>query len=207
MPLDDEMPQAPQGTAQAAGAVPVKDFGGEIETSVYEKVPEMGEPIPVGTYHFRLDRYSTGWNPSPKVEDDPYGFGAQPYFMIFFVCQQEPETGRVFVDFCPWVSDEVARMAAGPETDPRTSTAQKLVNDRVWKGKAIAEAANYRPPEGGRFNVKTFFATNPELKIQLGQAEKKEKQKNPDGTTKYVGTGKQQNKALAYLPLFGGGGH
>jgi hypothetical protein len=193
MPLDDEMPAAPG--PQAAAAVPASEFSGDISTESYEKVPEMGEPLPIGTYHFRSEAFTTGWSAAPKPGDKDFAYGSQPYFMIRWMAQQEPHTGRVFMDFAPWVSDSVARAANAGDTE-----AQKVVNDRIWKLKAIAEAAGYKPPEGGSFNAKIFLQSNPEVKISLGQQERK--QKDPK-TGQYVGTGQRGNKANAYLPLFG----
>ena len=195
--LDDEMPQAPLAVAASVGS-PEVAFSGDLSTDSYSKVPEMGEPLPVGTYHFRLDHYTVGWSDTPTADKDPFAFGAQPYMMLFWACQQEPCVGRSFVDFAPWVNDKTAA-AANQTANPATaSEAQKIVNDRIWKLKAIATAAGYKPPQGGGFNAKSFLATNPEIKIALRQKERKEKVGD-----KYVGTGKQGNVANEYLPMFG----
>jgi len=197
MSLDDElMPAAPApATAAGAPAVVSAPFSGEIDVTAYEKVPEMGEALPAGTYHFRLDSYREGWGDPPKPGDALFAYGAQPYFMVKWTAQQEPITGRAFIDFCPWVSDQVAQAAGAGD-----QAAQAVVTDRIWKLKTIATAAGYKPPAGGRFNAKTFLSSNPEVKISLGVQERKSK--NTDGT--YSPTGQQGNRANAYLPLFGG---
>lgn len=194
MPLDDEMPAAPAGAAAPAPAAEAKTFSGNVDFESYDKTPEMGEAIPVGTYHFRLDSYREGWNNPPKPEDKEFQFGAQPYFMIKWVAQQEPVVGRAFTEFVPWVSDSVVEAAVGGNSDARA-----IITDRIWKAKSIASAAGFKPAPGQGFNAKTFFATNPEIKISLGL----EKKKTKDATGKYVATDQDQNKVNAYLPLFG----
>lgn len=188
MPLEDEMPEVPQtapGTVQAEA--------GDIDAGIYDDVPKMGEPLPKGTYHFRLDSYTQGTGEAEK--DDPFGFGAQPYFQIIWSCQQEPFVGRSFMDFAPWITPAVARAAVGPNSDPKVAAARSLINKRLWKSKAIVEAAGLKPT--GSFSFKNFLDTNPEVKIQLAVKERKEKAS--DGT--YKGTGIQGNSAAAYLPL------
>lgn len=195
MPLDDEMPAAPAGGGAAAAlAEAQRTFTGNVDFESYEKTPEMGEAIPVGTYHFRLDSYREGWNNEPKPGEKEFAFGAQPYFMVKWVAQQEPIVGRAFTEFVPWVSDSVVEAAVAGNSDARG-----IITDRIWKAKSIASAAGFKPAPGSGFNAKTFFATNPEIKISLGL----EKRKTKDATGKYVATDQDQNKVNAYLPLFG----
>lgn len=200
MPLDDDMPTAPAGGAPAAVAN-TASFSGEIEGDSLEKVPEMGEPLPRGIYHMRLERYTDGWAAAPKEGDDPFGLGTQPYLMLFWHCQQEPEVGRSVVDFCPWVNDATARAANDPSNPLKQRAAQTIVNDRCWKAKAIAEAAGWKGGPGVRFNVKNFLATNPEVRLDLGVQPKKVKS---EITGKYENdpNGGQQNRINRYLPLF-----
>lgn len=185
----DDMPPAP-------GGVPaVIDAGGDA--SMFDGVPSMGDPIPIGTYHFRLEKTTTG---KSKVEEKPgvgktYSNGTpikdQPWFQLFWTCQQEPHTGRSFSDFCPWVDKEARELAKSG--DPG---AQILLKDRLWKAKAVLEAAGYKP--SGQFDIeKDFFSTNPEVKIQLGLQPGKMK----DAAGKYVEDGSMRNKAIKYLSL------
>lgn len=192
---DDEMPTAPASSASGGGSAPFqKDFSGEIDADEYNKVPEMGEALPTGTYLFRLDSVKDGWSDEPKPGDKEFGYGRQPYFNVKWVAEEEPITGRAFFEFIPWISDEVAKAAASGD-----HTAQGIVSDRIWKLKTIASASGYKAAPGSKFNAKTFIATQPKVKIQLGQTEKKEK--NTAG--EWVGTGAQKNKANAYLSPFG----
>lgn len=201
MAMDDEMPAAPAGGAAAAvGTGAEKSFSGEVDAESYEKTPEMGEPLPAATYHFRLDSYREGWNDPPKPEDKEYAYGAQPYFMLKWIAQQEPVVGRVFSEFVPWVNDEVVKAATSGD-----SNARAVITDRIWKAKSIASAAGFKPAPGQGFNAKTFFSTNPEIKISLSVDAKKKKDNDPTSKTfgSYVTTDQKGNKAVAYLPLFG----
>lgn len=195
--MDDEMPQAPAGGA--AAAAPVKEFTGEIEYDVYSKVAEMGDALPQGTYMFRLDSAKPGWSDEPKPGDKEYGYGAQPYFNVKWVAQEEPITGRAFFEYVPWVSDEVAAKANSGDAG-----AQAIVNDRIWKLKTIASASGYKPPAGSKFNPKKFLESQPQVKISLTTTEKKQRDGvDEKGAAIWKGTGQQKNKASAYHPPFG----
>jgi hypothetical protein len=198
MPLDDEMPAAPAsgGAASAAAAeAPVRNFSGDVDFESYDKTPEMGEPIPQGTYEFRADSYREGWGDAPKPGDKDFAYGAQPYFMLKWVAQTEPVIGRAFTDFLPWISNEVAVAAAGGDAG-----AQAIIQDRIWKLKTIASQAGFKPAAGSKFNAKDFLASNPVIKISLGVDKKKKKNAT---TGKYEATEELTNKVNAYLPLFG----
>lgn len=193
----DDMPAAPGAATGTATAVEVD---GGADPSMFEGVATMGEVIPIGTYHFRLDRYTEGvggfkddhGQPTTRYFGDGSPIPDQPYFNLLFVCQQEPHTGRVFADFAPWVSKEVRTKAAAGD-----AIARELLKDRLWKIKSIMEAAGFKP--AGNFDLKRdFLAEHPEVKIQLGLTEGKSK----DATGKYVVDGSQRNKSIKYLPLF-----
>lgn len=188
----DDMPAAPAGTP--GEAVPVDSSG---DATMFDGVPTMGEAIPIGTYHFRLEKYSSGLS---KVEESPgvaklFSDGTkipdQPWYQLQWSCQQEPHTGRVFTDFCPWV-DKVGRAKAATGD----VGGQLLLKDRLWKAKSILEAAGYKP--SGSFDIeKDFFGQHPEVKVQLGLQTGKTK----DATGKYVEDGSMRNKAVKYLSL------
>lgn len=192
----DAMPSAP-GAGAATAPVAI-DASGSAE--MFEGVPEMGEAIPIGTYHFRLEKYYEGANPVTDGEgstktikqfNDGTLVPNQPWFQLVFVCQQEPETGRQFSDFCPWVEKTVREKAMQGD-----SVAQAVLKDRLWKAKSILAAAGYKPT--GPFDLKKdVFDTHPEVKVQLGLQPNKVK----DATGKYVPDGGMTNKALKYLPL------
>lgn len=189
----DDMPAAPG--VPAGTAVPVDSSG---DADMFEGVPTMGEALPIGTYHFRLEKVSSGAN---KVEESAgvaklYSNGNkisdQPWYMLQWVCQQEPHTGRQFGDFCPWVNKECRDLAKTGDVN-----AQILLKDRLWKAKAVLEAAGYKP--SGAFDIdKDFFSTHPEVKIQLGI--QPGKTKDPV-SKKYIEDGSTQNKAIKYLSL------
>ncbi len=185
-PFDDELPSPPANSEAASAAVVVD---GTIDGDLLAKVPELGEAIEKGTYHFRLDRYSEGWNdPDPKNPEELL-FGKQPYFSLFWVCQEEPHTGQQFMDFVSWANkDTFAAASSG------NRTALNIVRTRLSRAKNILMAAEY--PTGGSFDIKKFFSEHPEVKIQLGIREKKEK---INGELK--GTGQMVNNAIKYLSL------
>jgi hypothetical protein len=118
----------------APGATPSgPSIDGSYDEDVVNMAPRMGDAIPAGTYHFRLDRFSEGWQDVHDKGVDP-AFGIQPYFLIFWKCQEEPHVGRTFMEFCPWVTKEVFEGAkAGNQA------AVNLVKDRLWKSRSIKE--------------------------------------------------------------------
>lgn len=191
----DDMPAAP-----GVGGTTEVEVSGEGVAGMFDDVPEMGEAIPMGTYHFRLERYSSGASAvkvDNKLESSPrkrFADGTeipdQPWFQLFWSCQQEPHTGRVFTDFMPWVSLEVVSKAAAGDTE-----AIAIRKDRLWKAKAVCKAAGFGV--AGNFNIKTdFLDVHPELKIQVGLEAGKTKVNG-----KYVADGSQRNKPIKYLSL------
>lgn len=188
---DDELPSAPIGTGDATTEVVVD---GSFDAADLASVPKLGEPIPIGTYHFRCESFSEGENDPSADKPDEARFGKQPYFIPRWVCQQEPHTGRVFGnDFVSWVNQET--FAAARSGD---KTAQKIIQNRLMAAKDIMEKASYKPT--GKSDFKTFLATNPELKIQLSVKERKTYVSAPGGR-KLVPTGEMQNNRVKYLPL------
>jgi hypothetical protein len=192
--LRDEFDDVP-GAPVPSGAAEAAALDGNGDASMFEGVPEMGETIPIGTYHFRLDKWQTYFNESGK--DDPKTFAdgtaipKQPAVQIFWNCQQEPHTGRTFTDFTPWVSPEVRAKAKTGD-----AIALAILKDRLWKFKSVMKAAGFTP--GPTFDlVKDFLAQHPEVKIQVGL--KAGKTKNAAG--QYVEDGSQQNKVVKFLPL------
>lgn len=190
--LDDEMPSAPVGEENKGPAV-----DGAIDASLFDGVGKMGEVIPVGTYHFRLQQVHEGWSEPQKGDNGEYKdpdvarFGKQPWFNLDWRCQQEPHTGRRVTEMVFWCSAEV--FAAASAGDP---TARKMVRSRLTAINDLLAAANMKPT--GIFNIKDFFATNPEVKLQLKLTEKKTK----DDKGKYtIKTGEQDNGVVKHISL------
>lgn len=187
----DDLPVNPAAPVEGAAT----SIDGTADAGMFEGVPEMGETIPMGTYHFRLEKVLEFTNKlkeeDPKVFGDGTAITDQPSFMLMWNCQQEPHTGRTFGDFAPWVSKEVREQAKKGDL-----VAQAMLKDRLWKMKSVMKAAGFTPT--GTFDLKKdFFATHPEMKIQIGL--QSSKSKNAAG--KYVEDGGQQNKVIKFLPL------
>lgn len=180
----DDIPQAPVATG-AAVAAEIMD----VPAEAYDTVPKMGDVMPAGTYHFRLEKYT-----EQAYEDGPV-------YSLQWRCQQEPHTGRVAFSNCPWPKAEDIKLANDPNAPagPRQE-AQKRVNDRLVVSKAIQEAAGIKP---GTMPFKQFLNTNPELFLQLGVTEKKERTGQFDAKNQpiFKGTGEQKNKVQKYVPL------
>lgn len=193
----DDMPIPP---AQAVPQGSAADGGPEIDGSAspedMEGVATMGEAIPAGTFHFRLEKFTEGWGEALDDNKQPLHFGdgsvvdKQPYFMLDFVCQQEPHVGRRFGEFAPWVSQSVRVKAKAGD-----KVARGLLQDRLWKFKSIMDAAGFKPTAAYDLK-KDFLSTHPEIKIQLGIQEGKTKING-----KYVPDGSTRNKSVRYISL------
>lgn len=186
--VDDELPAPPSGPQAAQSAEPIS---GAIDGALLGDVPKLGEALPIGTYHFRLDRYSESWaEPDKSASPEELLFGKQPQFLLFWSCQEEPHTGQPFVDFVEWVSPDVLKMAA-----ERNQSALKLLRTRLARAKAILQAAEY--PIVGQLDYKTFLSSHPEIKIQLGLREGKQKTSSGE----LVPTGEMRNRPIRYISL------
>ena len=185
-PIDDELPTPPSQAAPEQ-APPVD---GNIDASLLGEVPKLGEALPVGTYHFRAERYMEMWQEPDKNSPEELLFGSQPQFMIFWTCQEEPHTGATFPDFIQWVNQETMQAAKGGNR-----TALTLLRSRLQRAKSILTAAEY--PVGSSLDFKAFLASHPEIKIQLGVRERKMK----DATGVPKGTGEMVNNAIRYTGL------
>ncbi len=191
---DSEMPLAPQAQAQAQAEVEVD---GTLDSSLLDGVPGMGEAIPIGTYHFRLDSYTTGANEpakDPKTglakRPDEERFGPQPYFLLNWSCQQEPHTGRRVQEFCGWCTQEVFKAAAGGDR-----TARQMVNNRLFVAKDLLPAIGMKAV--GNLNFKDLLNTNPECKLQL----KLQAGKSKNATGQYVVDGTTTNGVVKHVSL------
>ena len=184
--VDDEMPAPP-----VAGDVPQGEIASEVTGDIFAGVAELGEAMPKGTYHFRLDKTFLNWN-SPEKGSDEERLGAQPNYGILWSCQQEPHTGKTFMDSCPWVNKGTLDAAAKGD-----GFAQQVLRKRLVRAKAIIVATGY--PMSSGFSIDAFFAAHPEVKILLGVQEKK--QKDPGNPGKYVGTGQMVNNSLKYISV------
>lgn len=179
----DDMPVAP---GAASDAVTVETEG---DADMFEGVGKLGETIPNGTFHFRLDAViakgatvPTDQNKQPLHYDDGSEVDPQPWFMVGFKCQQEPHTGKSFAEFVGWVSAKARTKAKAGD-----SQGKELLRRRLVRAKAIMEAAGFKPT--GSYDLeRDFFATNPEVRIQVGQGKNKQ-------------SGEDQNKAVKYFPL------
>lgn len=183
---DDELPSPPQG-----GEAPQIEVDGGFDAADMTAVPKLGEPLPVGTYHFRCESFDQAENDADPTKPDEARLGKQPYFQVRWTCQQEPYTGRVFIDFVSWVNQ--ATFAAARSGD---KAAQKIIASRLPAAKEIMEKAAFKPV--GRSDFKAFLATNPELKIQLGVRERKSRNK---ANGQLISTGEMVNSRVKYLPL------
>lgn len=185
--FDDEVAAIPSPTP--GGEAPAV-VDGSFDASLLDGVSLVGEVIPVGTYIFRLDRFYENFN---EPNDDKYKeLGSQPGFGLLWICQQEPHTGKTFMDNCPFINARTREAAAGGDV-----TALELVRNRLPRAKSIMKAAGYQPK--GKFDFKDFLSSHPEIKIQLKIQEKK--MKDPGAPGKYKGTGSMANAAEKYLPL------
>jgi hypothetical protein len=196
---DDELPSAPAG-----GAAAVEVLMAEVPESTYADVPKMGDVIPSGTWHFRLDRYTL-----QAYEDGPV-------YSLQWRCQEEPHTGRVMFSNCAWPTAEDVRTANDPDAPKGAKVeAQKRVNDRLVVAKALQEAAGLKP---GTKSFKEFLDSHPEIRIQTTITAKKKLKSvaDPDkgesvnnagkvvdsrGQLMFEDTGEQKNKVVKYISL------
>ena len=183
--FDNEMPTPPAAGEETA----VEQVVGAMDAADLTDVREMGEVIPAGTYHFRLDKYNTGWSEPRDSTKNGYisgeeTLGKQPWFQLFWKAQVEPHVGRVFTDFCPFVNQETFKAAR--QGNP---VARQILQDRLWKLKSIMSASGMKP--SGSFDAIAFLDSHPEVKIVTGIGENKQ-------------TKEQQNRAVKYLPLMRG---
>lgn len=190
---DSEMPVAP-APGDAAVVAPVD---GAFDGDILDGIPAMGEAIPIGTYHFRLDSYTEGWNepavdPKTGLAKDPdmAAFGRQPYFMLNWSCQQEPHTGRGVTEFAGWCTPQVFEAAKAGDR-----TAKKLVASKLFVIKDILAAAGLKAM--GNMNIKDFLGGNPELKIQL----KLQQGKSKNAAGVYVVDGTMRNGVVKHVSL------
>lgn len=181
MPFDDELPQAPTGGEPATGTA----FDDTIDSSTFEGVGKIGDAMPKGTYHFRLDSYTQ------EVTENG------PYFNIRWKCQEEPQVGRLVFDICTWVSAETVKAAAAGDAQ-----AKSTIGTRLARANSIMDAAGFKPQ--GKFGFKSFLDTNPELKLTIGISERKKKvegKTDSKGKQVYEGTGEMGNNVVKYLSL------
>ena len=192
--IDDAelMPVAPATDA------PQAEVDGTFDGSLLAGVANLGEAIPMGTYHFRLDGYTTGWSKPDVKYPDEARFGNQPYFMLNWSCQEEPHTGRSpGPEFCGWCSKEVFQAAAGGDR-----TAMRMVNSKLVVAKDVLAGADLK--SAGTMDFKSFLATNPEMRLQLGLQPGKTatgKIDSKSGKKEYVADGSMRNRILKHVSL------
>lgn len=184
--VDDEMPLAPPTEGDTNVSTEV-EISGEMDADIVATSTSMGEPIPAGTYHFKLKKYEQRGKPN----DD--GQGPDPNFSIQWECQDPRFANRLVFDIVTWVRPvDLQRRRMG---DPDAIVKCK---NRLGRMKDIQKAAGFAPQ--GTYDVKKdFLDKSPELKLQINVKEKKDK--NPT-TGKYdMPTGEMQNTIAKYLPL------
>jgi hypothetical protein len=199
--MEDELPQAPAG-GTSGGDVAVTMAS--VPADMYDAVPKMGDVMPAGTFHFRLDRYS-----KVSYEDGPV-------YSLTWRCQEEPHTGRVVFANCPWPKASDVALANDPDAPKGArAEAQKEVSKRLVVSKAIQEAAGIRP---GSMDFEEFLGTNPEVKITERVTGKKALKGVADamkgeyvndagkvvdkaGQLLFEDTGEQKNIVVKYLSL------
>lgn len=184
----DELPPPPASDDSVNDEAVV--ISGEVASSMFDSVPKMGELIPVGAYHFRLEKYFEQiGDVSEDAPEAVKAYGKQPFFNIIWVCQQEPHTGMRYSERVGWCTPQVfADAAAG------SPTARDMVRRALVNAKSILDATGY--VVGPSFNIKDFFATHPETRNQVGV---KGKQTKVDG--KFKQTGEQQNFTIKHTSL------
>lgn len=176
MAFEDELPSAPQGSTAA--------IDDEIDASAFAGVGKLGDTMPKGTYHFRLDSFEE------RVNENG------PNFSLQWKCQEEPYTGRVVFDTITWVTKETLAAAAAGDNVAKATIGQRLV-----RANSLMEAAGFRPM--GKFGFKSFLSTNPEVKLTIGIQERKSDTGKVDAKGKkvYAGTGEMGNNVVRYLSL------
>ena len=165
IPTDtDEMPAPPTAAAASTEAEPIPtEFNADVVAEAYGR----GEAFPAGTFHFRLDGYSEGWGNEGSDEKNKLShLGNQPYFMLQWVCQQEPYVGKRYLQFLGWVNAETMKLA-----EKKDSQALGFAKERLGDVKTLMIGCNYKPH--GRSDLKTFLESHPEAKISLTIRERK----------------------------------
>lgn len=172
---NDEIPSAPKVEEESSGfsmgeRIDPADFqDDEFDSVAMIGIQEFGEVLPKGTYYCRADSYTIFSNEPFKGEE---AFGEQPTFVIRWVVQEEPDTGKSFSDFVPWVNKETMKAAIGSPMEPKTRLARSILQQRLSRMKTIMDKAGYRAV--GATRVTEFLDSNPELKISVGVKKKKD---------------------------------
>lgn len=198
--LDDEMqqiPDAPTGAESGQGTgkdttdddEPTEaDIQAGASSSDFDDVPDAPETMKKGKFAFRIDEYE---------EHEKNG---EPYFSLKLVCEQEPYTGRITYDICPWIDEETLAASRDP-SNPDYQQARRTKRERLWKANAIMKAAKFKP--SGNFDFKEFLDSQPTVGVEGGPVERKAKtgKKDKKGKDIYKGTGKMGWKPSGYFPL------
>lgn len=183
---DDEMPLAPAVANGDDTVANEMNISGEMDADIVATGVEGGDPLPPGTYHFKLVSYEKVGKPN----DD--GQGADPYFAITYECQDPRFPKRKTFDNVTWVRPfDLAGARAG---DP---AAQEKCKKRLGKIKALQTACGFKP--SGKYDVMAdFLDKQPEVKIQLSVKERMQKDANNKYTVK---TGIMDNNVVKYFPV------
>jgi hypothetical protein len=185
---DDEMPLAPP-TEGSTDTPPEGglEFSSKMNFDLIKDAQSLGEPLPVGTYHFKLDKYEKRGKPN----DD--GQGPDPYYALSWKCQDPRFSGRMYWENVTWVRDVDFQAAMAGDAAARSKCLKRLVNM-----KDLQAACGFKGV--GDYDVeKDFLDTMPEVKIQLKLVEKKDKDPRTGAWT--VSTGQMKNDRVKYYPV------
>lgn len=189
--VDDEMPAPP--TADASKAV--ESIDDTYDTGLMDKVEKIGEPFPAGTYHMRLDGYTEGWgseSQSTKENDaKTKHLGDQPYFMLQFICQEEPSVGKRWGAYVGWCNAETFKLAAKGD-----AVAVQYLKNRLSLAKTLMEGLEWKP-QPGKSKFKDFINSHPEGKFTLRVSERKSYVNGKLGAT-----GEFTNNLVKCMPLY-----
>jgi hypothetical protein len=184
--VDDEMPAAPVHEGSDDVPFDTIEVSGEMDASLIAEAVETGDALPHGMYPFKL----LSFEKKGKINED--GKGPDPYFAITFECTDPKYLKRKVFDNVTWV--RACDLAGARAQDPE---AKEKCRKRLGKMKALQAACNFKPT-GSYDVINDFLVKQPELKIQVGQKERKVK----DAAGKYtISTGRIDNDVIKYFPL------
>lgn len=179
--LTDELPAPPEDVTQ--------ELSGTFDESLLDDVPDLNEPIPKGTWHFRLDQYFVNYNEATDRNGEVLWPEKQPDLGLLWKCQEEPHTGRSFIDNVRWVTPDVFEKAS--QGDP---AARELIRVRLPGAKALLKGCDFKL--AGKDFFKDFLDQHPETRITISVKEKKRREGD-----QFVGTGEMKNGIVKYVPL------